>query len=618
MSQPMIGFRGRGRECRRVPLLRLWCAALGARAASEGLQPQCQAYLESKNLGSPSDLAQRMEQVDSFGGRCTPSPDTDTTYAPNPTSTIPGVTDTTPLACRYGNPEMFKCQTCCGWRPHFNWVVSTCEPNDKLSSSMFCKVPQCVEEGSPKINYVAAYQYNGSHFVLLDESTAGDLASEGVSGNWHDKTGWEAKKQQFEWMGGVGDWTSKYAPWGDGPSGPRGVTPPGALWILSAENFYYAGFYMLSQLNLNVQGKGNPTGSPCWVWEFDPVEGTVGWMPENAPLPGNLNQLYATNNAAPSGCMPVAYTAMQANGLKRDFSTPASFATFCQENPQAIGCEFWEPSQADLWWSGTVQGSQRFENYWDEAYVFAVVLDQRGLWIYRWRPDAATGETGWPGVSRHQAARVLAAKPRPVTDASGLSTDVPGDVSEAVIFQPSLPPEEACRAASIQATNWQFGANALGAMATQLNAYGPGQEFDGAQNWWAHFADSGQQAANYPLSIAGVPKQDLPQQYTCNKPNEFSCQCRQDGAQPQTPPTGLDKADSNRQPGAADGPPATAPKLLRAFPAEEGQDKGGTAAASSLPIVATVVMVCALVAAGVTGFFVRRCLMSSERQSLWS
>jgi len=39
-----------------------------------------------------------------------------------------------------------------------------------------------------------------------------------------------------------------------------GVTPPAGLWILSAENFYYGAFYMLSQLGLNLDGQGTQDG----------------------------------------------------------------------------------------------------------------------------------------------------------------------------------------------------------------------------------------------------------------------------------------------------------------------------------------------------------------------
>ena len=39
----------------------------------------------------------------------------------------------------------------------------------------------------------------------------------------------------FRQEGGEGDWPTKYAPWGT-VEGPRGLTPPAALWVLSVDS----------------------------------------------------------------------------------------------------------------------------------------------------------------------------------------------------------------------------------------------------------------------------------------------------------------------------------------------------------------------------------------------
>lgn len=490
----------------------------------QGLGPECLSYLSSKGIPSANDLAMRPELR-----RCEANVLLQTSYTPNTKPSIEGATDTSELSCHRGNPEMFREGVgglCCGVKPHFNWVVATCEPNKELQTSNFCRnVPDCAIKGSPKINYVAAYQFNGKEFVMMKDSTAGDLTDEGVEGNYKEGTGWERHKRNFTWV--PGDWTSKYAPWGKGPDGPRGGTPPAMMWVLSAENFYYGAFYMLTQLNLNVQGARVP-GTNCWTWELDALEGTIGWGPPGAPLPGNLNQLYTTNNAAVSGCMPVTYSALAANAGKRLFKVPQEFQSECRQNPDSPGCSPWKPD-GDVFWSGGVPGSQRFENLWDEPYVFAVVLDYRGSWTYRWRPET-DGSTGWPGVFRTKAAAVLPARPRPVQDPRGLQTDVRGDVPEAVIHQPSLPPESACLRSSIEWVNWQFGADALGAMAHQLNQFAPGGLYAGAQNWWAHFYDTkqGSDASGnsiYPMSIAGVPLETLDKNGGCSTDSQFTCKC---------------------------------------------------------------------------------------------
>ncbi|CAK9007586.1 unnamed protein product [Durusdinium trenchii] len=497
----------------------LW--ALGVAAH---LEEECQRYLRVKGFADPIDLANALSLLDS-PVPCAENKTAQILYAPNPEPSIPGATDTTSLSCRYGNPQMWQhCGVCCGLRPHFNWVIATCE--ETQGTGQFCSgLPRCLIDGSPKINYVAAYQFDGEHFVLMDESTAGELDTEGVAGNYWQGTGFSAQNQSFRWRGG--DWTTKYAPWGEGQQGPRGVTPPAGLWILSAENFYYGAFYMLSQLNLNLEGQGLPTGTNCWMWELDPVEGTAGWEP-GKPLPGNLNMAYSTENAQASGCMPISYTSRQANGMRSEFKFPEAFRSSCASKPDQPGCRPWRET---IHWGGGREGTQRFENLWDEPYVFAVVVDAQGYWIYRWRPTAYAGapdpsgvKTGWTGVERFKALRKLPARPSPVRDVRGLRTDVPGHVAEAVVLQPSLSTEATCLRSSVEEVTWQWGTDALAAMAQQLGEAGPGSRFEGTQNWWSSFTDT-LQYANYPASIMGLEARNMTEALNCNTGKTFTCSC---------------------------------------------------------------------------------------------
>jgi hypothetical protein len=485
------------------------------------LLPECANYLKVKNFAGAQDLANKLK------GKCPLNDAARSKYAPDPKSNIPGA-DTTDMACRYGNPNMWgHDNVCCGLRPHFNWILSTCEQGAHQAPGQFCRnMPSCLLDGSPKVNYVAAYQFNGEEFELVDESSVGEITPEGIAGNYASKTGFVANKSAFEWVGG--DWTTKYAPWkhkDDAGTGPRGLTPPAAMWVLSAENFYYAGFYMLTQLGLNLEGQGNPIGTNCWNWELDPVEGSAGWAP-GKEMPGNVNMLYSTNTAQNSGCMPVAYLAGQMQGNQKTFQYPEEFRAYCNANKNATGCHPWDEH---ISWSGGNSASQRFENFWDEPYVFAIVVDGNGYWNYRWRTsDTAKykGKTGWPGVGRYKADRKLKPRPAPVTDPCGLKTDVPGLCDEAVMLQPSLSNENSCLRSSIEAPDWQFGSNALGAIAGQLGLNGTGQPYEGAQNWWAHFADTGQYQ-EYPMSIAGIDSKDVRTPTNCRvaKPDENLCKC---------------------------------------------------------------------------------------------
>lgn len=496
---------------------------------ASGLGEECSKYLWKKGFPNADALAGTLH-------RCAPNPEKQGLYAPNPNPKIPGASDTTGMACQYGNPWMTDGSACCGLRPHFNWIVSTSEQPPNSGTGQFCQhLPSCVLSGSPKINYVAAYQFDGKNFVLMDESSVGDLSGAGIAGNWQQKTGWERAKDQWHWQGG--DWTTKYAAWarGKGPDGPRGVTPPAGMWVLSADNFYYGAFYFLSQLNLNLAGQGAPGGETCWAWELDSVEGSAGWAP-GKNTPGNLNQLYSTNNAQASGCMPFSGMGSQANGFDHEFKFPDEFRSYCAQNPTSPGCQPWKDG-ADVAWSGGSGGTQRFENLWDEPYVFVVLVDAKGYWTYRWRPAALEGKTGWPGIEQYSAQRVLAPRPKPVQDPNGLRTDVRGDVVEAVMLQPSVPPEASCLRSSIEQVNWQFGSDALGSIAAQTGDNQPGRKFEGAQNWWSYFVDT-QQYSNYPMSMAGLPRGDLPQQYNCNAPGTFSCQCSIGPSPPPPAPPG--------------------------------------------------------------------------------
>lgn len=190
---------------------------------------------------------------------------------------------------------------------------------------------------------------------------------------------WPAHKTEllgFTKEGGEGDWPTKYAPWGLGAEGPRGLTPPAALWVLSVDSFYYGTLYMLSQLTLNAQGHKDHNN--CWEWEFDAIEGLLGTVPKGSPLPGNLNQLYVTATAQVTGCMPMPGTAAQGNGRRQNFSEPKSFQTFCHQNPKAVGCQPWTAEGAKISHGGGHQGTDRFENKENTPYVFAVVLASVG------------------------------------------------------------------------------------------------------------------------------------------------------------------------------------------------------------------------------------------------
>jgi hypothetical protein len=513
-------------------------AALGA------LGPYCQRALHQVQRVHPDiapDDPRSLREALNLN-TCRPDEGLRSRWAPRPTASDGQLgDDTTSMECLVGNPYMYRDfdktvsngTVCCGIRPHFNWVLATCQRPDRGlpgNDGQFCtNLPPCFygqELGGPtaKINYVAAYQYSRETrlFHLMPESSCGDVSTKGVSGRYPD-SGFERSKGNFTWPGG--DWTVKYAPSSGrelGPEGPRGVTPPAGLFVLSAQNAFYFAFYMLSQLGINLEKHGNPTGTNCWLWELDAVEGTAGWSgrggrserPER--FPGNINHLYFSSATTYSGCMSVANSGSQAQGnVFRELLFPELFRNGCRQNSSSPGCH----SLESVSWSGGAQGTDRFENAWDQPYLFAVVIDGDGYWTYRFIPEE-DGSTPWPGIGQFEAAAALPPRPRPLSNPEGLRTDVRAHVDEAVILQPGLSTEGGClrslpekkeRDANRQQ---EWGPLLLSNVAWQL---GKTETAPGSHNWWNYFVSTGQHQG-YPASIMGVPL-DASERYRCNSRN---------------------------------------------------------------------------------------------------
>ena len=510
------------------------------------LSPACQAYLKAKHLDTPNDLKNMLTQL-SFP--CTVDDDALKLFAPDPKPNFHGVTDTTILQALFGNPGIFgtgqagEMNTCCGWRPHFNWVIATCEPSGG-GTGQFCGCPdgklptECLNNAA-QLNYVAAYQYDGSQFQLMDDSTCGDISDNGVQGNYSKKEGFERHKKDFLWRGG--DWTTKYAPWrrqDKEGKGPRGGTPPGMLFVVSAENFYYAAFYLLNQLGLNTepyQGDEKYKGlTNCWVWEDDPVEGSLGWIgcfkpDQSHAAAGRINQLVNSNAAQTSGVMPIAmYTMSQVNNRPDLGYFPRLFSDYCANHPNAQGCDL----NQNIWWSGGAEGSTRFDQGWKQPYVFVHVIDTHGFWTYRFIPKE-DGSTPWSGINRYSAARTLARRPAKLTGDRAFVQPAPPDVPATVQLLPALQPDAACARSIPELPDWNFASNAYGSMLWELYGKEVPEDLRGAYNFWTYFDDT-QQLQGYPASIMGGPKPPVPD--TCQIiQNVHDCPCTGAPAPPPSP-----------------------------------------------------------------------------------
>ena len=505
------------------------------------LSQACRGYLRDKNIpdinGLRDHLACYTEGCNRWEFPCKYDEAAARRWGPNP---IPdhkiGGTDTTDMRVLWGNIGIVDQPACCGWRPHFNWVVATCE--ETRGTGQFCSGLDATCSDNVQINYVTAYQFDErtqEWHMMLDSTCAENPDEKGfISGQFDKKTGFEKHKSDFRWQGG--DWTTKYAPWARqtnekvGVDGPRGGTPPACMFVLSAENFYYGAFYMLLQQTLNTSMYPE-AGSNCWVWELDPFEGSGGWAPAHKDadtkklVPGvyaqKINDLFNTDNAQVSGNMPVSYTRNQVNNQNAQEYYPNYFRDYCDKNPGDEGCS---TKEGNVWWSGTASGSKYFSQKWKEPVVIVVVIDAKGFWTYRFTPDKVTGLTKWKGIERYRAATTLKhTSPDCITDPKGLQTPVGEDVADAVQLSPALPSDAACVRASIEAMNWDFTSNAWGSMMWEL--YGKDRKSeDGPFNFWNYMVDTNQQCTNYTPAIMGGTPPETPSE--CHEIPVGSCPCQ--------------------------------------------------------------------------------------------
>lgn len=104
---------------------RLWACCL--LLVSAELSEECQRYLRVKGFAGPNDLYNELLKQQS-PLPCVENATAQGLYAPKAAPDVLGAMDTSSLSCRFGNPQMWShCGTCCGLRPHFNWVLATCD-----------------------------------------------------------------------------------------------------------------------------------------------------------------------------------------------------------------------------------------------------------------------------------------------------------------------------------------------------------------------------------------------------------------------------------------------------------------------------------------------------------
>lgn len=331
-------------------------------------------------------------------------------FSPSPSATPYGAADVSNYGCREHVHE-----DCCGYYPRFNWILSTCERDVAKRSTMACK-HSGASHSRMEINYVAAYQWNGSAWKLDPTSSA-----------WHGADSPVNLTDFFVGGGWPQDWDLKYAPTSSN-RGTNGLGPPGMLFVLSAKQFAWSAFYVLNQITVNRGPGGEKFPDNCWSsssGEFDLIESPF-WADVIIPE----NRLYLTTTADSGRCLPAA------KNIPPAFAKTCNSAPCCQQcacgnasgkicygNPsdigyQAMGCQHEDhpeplgPNQTVFTVDGSnttcgnhfgaVAGGGDSSAYFvqpnldgDVPMMYAAVIDRDGVSMYRWPADR---DDVWPGL----------------------------------------------------------------------------------------------------------------------------------------------------------------------------------------------------------------------------
>lgn len=320
----------------------------------------------------------------------------------------------------------------------------------------------------------------------------------------------------------AGDWSVKHA-----PGSSYGLGPPGMMFVLSAKSVYWLTFYLLLQVTIN-RGRSESTKSNCWFAEIDFLEGP-GWCGVTdytssqsvfstgaqyltascLPMTSQPDRLFGSYCSTPECCEGTNCGLTPSGDGLFPFGDPNGWPSNPKAPPQNLGCLLNRtqcppsdvvygptsgggcPEYAGL---GGDQSLSFFELDPSQEFIFAFVVDQAGVWAYRWKSgDEGFANSIWPGIRKYGADKTLTfTKPgkKPTT-----------------LSAPCLKTDDYCL---LMHTGGGNDRSCLMAGADGDASKPPGQ-FAWAtlnqQNWWNLFQDTGQYQG-YPPSI--LPKRKKP------------------------------------------------------------------------------------------------------------
>jgi len=188
-------------------------------------------------------------------------------------------------------------------------------------------------------------------------------------------------------------------------------------------------------------------------------ECSTQWCCEATRCPAN-NKPYINPSqygSAIAGCAPASTQNPPAGTV---FAGPTNDPTQCSKFSVLGGCG-----------SGSF-----FENEPKTEYMFAFVIDRRGIYSYRWNSaDRTKAESIWPGLGKYSAAPTLSS-PRPEIRPTKTSPPCFAGDDYCVIFHPGSPDDRACVTAGGDPKSLSY-------MAVAATA---------GSNWWNWMNDTGQ------------------------------------------------------------------------------------------------------------------------------
>jgi hypothetical protein len=330
-------------------------------------------------------------------------------------SCVPGVPigDSANPVCQVGLSDATPCccpKAGCSVEPAFNWVIGVCKgagcacsnysaPSCGAGSgrcSTACAgpvVPCCFdndvsplvpfyEEGThARINYVASYQFNATS-ARWDIAPASSFNTDGRFPAFDLMRPFGGLAPAQAWLapqpGGSVFWSVGYY-----PAGVPGVGPPGALFVLSTEDWWGGTWYMLNALTLDR--------GPAFSF---PAEGCQGGVNDNCWAAGNAGEMDflepGWNRPATAALYYTPAFATSANQVGRCFTGGVNTGGFGSSNYV-------------LTEASPLSGAP------PEPVVYVAVVDSVGNWVYR-IPAARVDEV-WPGLGRTTAAASLQAAP---------------------------------------------------------------------------------------------------------------------------------------------------------------------------------------------------------------